>query len=242
MLGSRSVLKASLLQHRQGLLDAERARRLAGRVLLERREERADDGYGGQHGPQLLTPPAAVEHAFSLVPLPRVLSQVGHHGNVGRILFAGKEVADNGLEVELPGVVTHGHEVGVVAEVEDLAAWPLGNVTLEVGLEVVAVEVDLEGLVAGLEARQEILFHIWLTGCGEKRWQPILVGHDLVDNGAGLDDARPLGHHGHAESTLVGAALLATERLGAAIWPTEDLGAVVAGEHHDRVVRDTEVV
>ena len=74
-----------------------------------------------------LTPPAAVEHAFGLVALPRVLSQVGHHGDVGRILFAGEEVADDGLEVELPGVVPHGHEVGVVAEVEDLAAGPFGT-------------------------------------------------------------------------------------------------------------------
>ena len=46
-----SVLEGSLLQHRECLFDAERAGRLAGWVLLERREERADDVDGGHHGP-----------------------------------------------------------------------------------------------------------------------------------------------------------------------------------------------
>ena len=46
---------------------------------------------------------------------------------------------------ELPGVVSHGHEVGVVADIEDLVAWTFSSLALEVGPEVVAVEVDLDG-------------------------------------------------------------------------------------------------
>ena len=57
-------LRSSFLHRRQGLFDGERARRLAGRVLGKRREELSDDGHGGHHGPQLLAPPAAIEHAF----------------------------------------------------------------------------------------------------------------------------------------------------------------------------------
>ena len=68
------------------------------------------------------------------------------------------------------------------------------------------------------------------------------MGHDLVDDGAGLDDAGPLRHHGHAESALVGTALLAAERVVAAVGPAEDLCAVVAGEQHDGVIGDTELI
>src|SRR5439155_20446886 len=113
-------------------------------VLGERSREYADDFDGGHHGPELLAPPAAVEQAFGLVALPRMLSQVGYHGNVGGVLLAGEEVADDGLEVELPSVVAHGHQVGVVAEVEDLATRAFVGLALEVGREVVPVEMDLE--------------------------------------------------------------------------------------------------
>src|SRR5450631_4554386 len=66
--------------------------------------------------------------------------------------------------------------------------------------------------------------------------------HDVVYDGTGLDRAGPFDDHRYAKASLVGNALLATERVIAAIGPSEDFRTVVAREHHDSVVCDTKVI
>ena len=59
------------------------------------------------------------------------------------------------------------------------------------GPQVVAVEVDLVGLLADLAALQQASFDVRLAGGGQQRRQHVLVRADVVDDGAGLDDAGP---------------------------------------------------
>ena len=96
--------------------------------------------------------------------------------------------------------------------------------------------------VAGLVAGEQLLLQVRLAGGRDERRHPVFGRHDVVDDGARLDDAGPLDQHGHAEAAFVHRALLAAERMVAAIGPAEDFRAVVAGEHHDRVVGDAEFV
>ncbi len=100
-----------------------------------------------------------------------------------------------------------------------------------------------EGLLAHLVAAEQFFFQIrFASGSRDKGRHPIFSGHDLVYDGARLDDARPLGEHRHPETAFVNRALLAAERMIAAIGPAEDFRTVIAGEHHDRVVGDAECV
>jgi len=171
----------------------------------------------------------AVGRRFDLVALPRIDAQVGHQRDVSRIFLAGEQVSDNGLEGYFPLVETHRHEVGVVAEMEEFAARTFGDLAFEERLEVVAVQMVLEGLAARLVAGEQLLFQIRIASGRDERRHPVFGGHDAVDDDARIDDARPLRKHGHLETTFVHRAFLATERMVAAIGPAEDFRTVVAG-------------
>src|SRR6266436_4062941 len=103
----------------EGPLDTNRSTYLARRILLEGLEEPANQRDGGHHGPQFVTPPAAIQHRLVLITFPRIHPQVGHKGHVGRFLRAGEKVALDGLEAEFPVVVPNGREVAIVREVEE---------------------------------------------------------------------------------------------------------------------------
>ena len=75
-----------------------------------------------------------------------------------------------------------------------------------------------------------------------ERRQEVLAGDDVIDDLAGLDHAGPSHDHRHAEAAFKGRAFLAAERGVAAVRPGKDLGAVIAGENHDGVVGDAEVI
>ena len=55
-------------------------------------------------------------------------------------------------ENEFPAVVPHGHEVPVIAEVDEFLPGPLLGFTLQGGQKIVAVQMHLEILRAGLVA------------------------------------------------------------------------------------------
>jgi hypothetical protein len=59
---------------------------------------------------------------------------------VRRIFFACEEVALNGFEAELPGVIPYRHQIGVITEIEELVTRPFGDFTLEERHEIVAVD------------------------------------------------------------------------------------------------------
>lgn len=216
-----------------------------GGVILEGCEELTHDGRGGHHDPEFLAPPFAVGRRFGLIALPRVDAQVGHDRDVGGILLAGKQVSDDGLEGDLPLVVAHGHQISVVAEIEELPARTLSHLAFEERHEVVAVEMVFEGLLARLVAGEQLLLLLQIriaAGSRDEGRHPVLGRHDVVDDGAGLDDAGPLGQHRHPKASFVHGAFFAAERMIAAIGPAEDFRAIVAGEHHDRIVGNAELV
>src|ERR1700712_5116261 len=127
------------LDRLKSLLDAQRSAHLAWRVLPERLQEATDQRNGRNHRPELFAPPAAVQHRLIRVFLPRVLSQVGHEGNVGRFFRAGEQVALDGLEAELPVGISNGGEVAIVGEVEKFLARTFVSLAFEERHEIVTV-------------------------------------------------------------------------------------------------------
>lgn len=94
-----------------------------------------------------------------------------------------------------------------------------------------------EGLLARLVAGEQLLLQIRIAaGRRNEGRHPVFGRHDVVDDGARLDDAGPRGQHRYPKASFVHGAFFATERMIAAIGPTEDFGTIVAGEHDDRVV------
>ena len=91
-------------------------------------------------------------------------------------------------------------------------------------------------------ALQQLLLDVRLAGGRQQRRQPVLVRDDVVDLGAGLDDAGPAHRQRHAVAALPVGVLLAAERRRAAVRPAHHLGAVVRRVDDDGVVGDAEVV
>ena len=134
------------------------------------------------------------------------------------------------------------HQVAVVAPVDEALARRLLLLAREERHEVVAVEVDLEGLAADLVALLHLLDEVGLAGGGREGRDEVLQRADVVDDAAGLDDAGPAHDARHAPAAFPVGVLLAAERRRAAVRPRQHFGAVVGGEDDDGVVGDAEVV
>ena len=78
---------------------------------------------------------------------------------------------------------------------------------------VVAVQVNPEGLVAGPVSRFQFVADVWFAGGGQQGGQPVLMGKDVVDDGAGLHRARPADQGGYAKAALPGGTLFPPEWL-----------------------------
>ena len=91
---------------------------------------------------------------------------------------------------DLPLVVAQADETAVVVPVEELVART-GRLAGERIGDVVAVKMDLEGLVADLHALSQLLLDVRHAGGGQDCGQHVLVRKDVVEHGAGLDDAGP---------------------------------------------------
>ncbi len=143
-------------------------------------------------------------------------------------------------EHDLPPVVAQAREVAVVGPVEEGAARGRGR-RPAVAL-IVPVEMDLEGLAAGVVALQELVDDVRLPRARHQRRQPVLAREDPVISVCGLGHAGPAHDRRNAVAAFPVAVLLAAERRGAAVGPREGLGAVVGRVDHDRVVGDAEVV
>ena len=87
---------------------------------------------------------------------------------------------------------------------------------------------------------EQLLLHIRHAGGGQQRGQHVFVRADVVDDGAGLDDAGPADGAGHAIGAFPVARLFVAERRRAAVRPGEFLRAVVGGIHDDGVVLEAE--
>src|SRR5262249_36304882 len=145
-------------------------------------------------------------------------------------------------ESGLPILDTYGHQVAIVAPVQESFAWILLHLSFEERQQIVTVNPDLESLVAGLVSLLELLHNVRLAGGRQKRRQHVGVREDFVGYRARLDHARPPDRAGHAPSTFVVGVFFAAERRRSAVGPTHHLGAIIGRVHDDGVVADTEIV
>ena len=144
-------------------------------------------------------------------------------------------------EGHLPVAVAKGGDAAVIGPVDELLARPFAFAP-ESGAEVVAVEVDLVGHVADLAAFAEFFLGGRVAGGGDECGEHVLVGADVIDDGAGFDRAGPADEGGHAVAAFPLGVFLTAEHRGATIGPGEGFGAVVGRVHDDRVVIDAELL
>ena len=145
-------------------------------------------------------------------------------------------------QMELVVADPHRDDVAVVAEVDDGVSRALLHLAGQVGNHVVAVEMDLVGLVADRAAVEELLGDVRIAGGGEQRRKHVDVRDDAVQHRAGLDLARPAHEARHAPAALPVGVLLAAERRVGAVRPGVVLRTVVGGVHDDGVVGDAQLV
>ena len=145
-------------------------------------------------------------------------------------------------EHDLPVLGPHAEHVAVVGEVDHPAPRALVHLAGQVRQQVVAVDVDLVGHVAGLVARLQLLDDVRLAGGGEERRQPVMVLDDLVGDRARLDLAGPADHLRDPERAFPVGGLLAAERGRGAVRPGVHVRAVVGGVDDDGVLGDAEFV
>src|SRR5207302_6780080 len=89
----------------------------------------------------------------------------------------------------------------VIVEIKELLARTGRFASQRVG-NVVAVEMNLKGLVAEIHSFKQLLLHVRIARRGEQRGQHVFVGEDVVEHGAGLNHSGPADRAGHAEATL----------------------------------------
>src|SRR3990172_11959023 len=174
-------------------VEVEGARLLARRKFTEALQPPSDVGTGGRGHEHALGPPLTVAHGFILGALEGIAAQGSQHGRAAVLAWLRPDVRSLGVlfqEGGLPILVAHGGDASVVGPLKEILSWPLG-LTLECGHEVVAVEVDLEGLVADSLALQQFVLQVGLAGRREERLAHVFVRADLVVDGAPLDYAPP---------------------------------------------------
>src|SRR6185312_13699247 len=101
---------------------------------------------------------------------------------------------------------------------------------------------DLEALAVERASLFQFLDQIWVAVGRREGRDEVLVRADVVDDAAGLDDARPADQAWYAESALPVGGFLAAKRRRAAVGPGYFFRAVVGRVDDDGVVGDAEVV
>ena len=112
----------------------------------------------------------------------------------------------------------------------------------EIGQLVVAIEVNLEGLLAGQVTRLALLDDVGDAGSGEDGRQDAFVRGDAVQYLSGWNLARPANKKRHTEAAFPAQTFFTAEGRSAAVWPRKFLRAVVRAENDERVIGDAEVV
>ena len=80
----------------------------------------------------------------------------------------------------LPAFIPQGGEVAVVRPVEEVLTGVL-RFACEIVHQVIAVEVNLEGLACRVKAGQQLLLDVRLARRRRQGWHPVFVGNDAVD-------------------------------------------------------------
>src|SRR5271167_2328904 len=107
---------------------------------------------------------------------------------------------------------------------------------------VISIQVVFVSAVAELHALQELVGDAWISGSGQKRWEPVEPGKDSVLDGAGLYVSGPADDGGNTEPAFENSAFSGAERSHSPIGPSKHFGAVVSGENNNRVVSFADVV
>ena len=179
---------SALLERFQHLVEREAADLLARREFLERRQELPDVLLRRHEQEDVLDPPLLVAHAIVVGRLERIGAQVEDLRQAQRHeRFLPDIEAVRALlgEDDLPLVVAQADQRAVVVEVEELVARAGRFAGQRIG-DVVAVEMDLEGLVADLHALEQLLLHVRDARRGQQRGQHVFVREDVVVTVPGL--------------------------------------------------------
>ena len=143
---------------------------------------------------------------------------------------------------QLPVADPERHDLAVVVGVVEPVARAFVGLAGQVGQQVVAVDVDVEGLVAGLVALEQFLLDVRVAGCGQQRGQPLLVGDDAVERLAGLELARPAHKAGHAVGAFPVGVFLAAPGSDRPVRPGVIVRAVVGRVLDDGILGDAQFV
>src|SRR4030095_4331823 len=162
-----AVLLAGGRELLHDLVDAEARRLLARRELLEARDPPGDEDLGRHEPENASNQPVVVVDGVVIGALEGIAAEVEdlRHAQIDHRLRPDVEAFRALLlEDSLPVLVAERHEVAVIAPVEHLLARRLPDLTLEEREQVVAIEVDLEGLVTHLVPPEQLLLHVRHAG------------------------------------------------------------------------------
>ena len=200
-------------------------------------------GLGRDDGPGMVEQPVVVGVRGDVRPLVRVGPQVEDLRHPQHRVRLGPDVerAAGALlqEDELPVVVAQRRQVTVVGDVEEVLARTGVGAAGDVVELVVAVQVHLVRRAGQVGPCLEPVGDVGVTRSGEERHEPVVVGHDAVQDRARGDVAGPTDHRRHPVGTLPVGVLLVAERRHPGVRPAVHVRPVVRGVHDDRVVGET---
>jgi hypothetical protein len=214
----------------------------AGRELFERHQHVADDVLNRDGDEGVAIPPVVVVHAL-IASLERVDGQVEENGRAQGVKRPAPDLDAFRLldqEMNLEPLVTHGQQVAVVAEIEELFTLARSFAS-EVLRLVVAVEVDLVSSAASLVAFEKLLFDVRFPRGGQGG-QPVLAREDVCEHGGGLHDARPADERGHAPAAIPAGILLTPKGRGAGIREQANHRTIVGQVQNDCALGQTQAV
>src|SRR5689334_19295673 len=221
-------------------IDAEARWFLPRREFRECLQELPDDLLRRHEHEHTVSHPLAVEDGF-LTPLEWIASEIEQLWRSEpneRILPDGEAFAALLEEVHLPLIDAQRHQVAVVAPVHDAPAGVRFHLARPERQHVVAVDADLECLIARLVTLLELLDDVGLAGRRDERREHVHVREDVVRDAARLEDTGPSDGTGHTPAALPVGVLLAAEGSRASVGPGHALRAIVRRVHDDRIVGD----
>src|SRR6266850_1471316 len=229
------------------LVDAEARWPLTGWILFERGKEGSHHRLGRNEWAGTVRHEKVVESVRRDVrALIGVRPQVEEFRNtqLGERLGPNSQRSRRALlfEHELPVFVTHGDEIAVVVEVDELLARAAWLLTGEIGKLIVAVEMNFPGLAPGLVTFEQLVLDVRIAGCRHEGWHPVEGTDDVVRDRAWLNASGPADHAWHAERAFPVRILLAAERRRTGIRPGILMWTIVGSVDHDGVVADAEIV
>src|SRR5690606_7446029 len=121
-------------------------------IALEVGEELSNLGLRRHKQPHLLGAEFCRLTALMHAPLVGIHSQIRDGSPVRHLARSESDIAFDLREAELPVLDAQRIAVAALIEIEEVLARTLFRLAAEVGAEIIAVEMDLERLVAGLEA------------------------------------------------------------------------------------------